>query len=186
MKTTQKYKQSRIAKLPVALPKGVTIDISDSVLSVKGAKDALSMPIHPGVEITEEDGQLLFNPVKGKELKYKPMAGTMRALAQNMMVGVVDGFEKKLELVGVGYRAQLQGKKINFSLGFSHPVEFEAPEGITFEVPSQTEILIKGADKQKVGACAAKIRALRPPEPYKGKGVRYANERISLKEAKKK
>lgn len=185
-KVKEKYKQSRIAKLPVTIPNGVEVKLDGQNLSVKGQKGELSINVHPGVKVEQTDEGLSFNPIEGRELKFKPMAGTMRALAQNMVTGVSDGFEKKLQLVGVGYRAQLQGQALNLSLGFSHPVVFEAPEGVSFEVTSPTEVSIKGADKQAVGSCAAKIRGLRPPEPYKGKGIRYLDEQISLKEAKKK
>ena len=182
----KKYKQSRIAKIPVVVPAGVDLKIDGQAVTVKGKNGTLSMQVHPGVDMDQTTEGLTFVPQKGNEVKFKPMAGTMRALVNNMMVGVTEGFEKKLQLVGVGYRAQSQGKKINLTLGFSHPVEFDLPDGVSAETPSQTEIILKGADKQLVGACAAKIRAFRPPEPYKGKGVRYVNERILLKEAKKK
>ncbi|GAB3039028.1 MULTISPECIES: 50S ribosomal protein L6 [Oleiagrimonas] len=173
---------SRIANAPITLPKGVEFKSDDSGVTVKGPKGTLSLHALPGVIINNEDGTLRFSIADGGEVKF---AGTARALVANMVKGVTDGFERKLELVGVGYRASMQGKSLNLSVGYSHPVVFEAPEGITIETPTQTEVLVKGADKQRVGQVAAKIRSVRPPEPYKGKGVRYAGERISLKEAKK-
>jgi large subunit ribosomal protein L6 len=173
---------SRIANSPIELPKGVEFKNSDGAISIKGAKGALEMNVHPTIDVTVDDGVVSVKPgAKGT----MAMAGTMRALMANMVQGVTEGFEKKLSLVGVGYRAQVQGKKLNLQLGFSHPVEFEIPEGVTVETPSQTEIVVKGSDKQKVGQVAAEIRSFRPPEPYKGKGVRYANERVVMKEAKK-
>ncbi|MBT8085403.1 MAG: 50S ribosomal protein L6 [Woeseia sp.] len=176
---------SRIAKEPVAMPKGVEFNQSGTTLTVKGSKGALSMELNPEVELQQEDNVINVKARSGSRFSIA-MSGTTRALIANMVEGVSEGFEKKLELVGVGYRAQAQGKKLNLTLGFSHPVEFPVPEGITIETPSQTEVLVKGADKQKVGQVAAEIRRFRPPEPYKGKGVRYANERVVMKEAKKK
>ena len=176
---------SRIAKNPIAVPSGVEINLAADQLKVKGGKGELSMAINPAVEVKFEDGQLTFAPVGSAENGWA-QAGTARAVANNLVQGVTEGFEKKLQLVGVGYRAQAQGKKLNLSLGFSHPVEYELPEGITAETPSQTEIVIKGIDKQRVGQVSAEIRAYRPPEPYKGKGVRYADEYVRRKEAKKK
>lgn len=175
---------SRIAKYPITLPQGVEFSLKGADVSVKGPKGALSLTLHPAVTVSQEDKTVQV-AVKHSPVDNK-FAGTMRALLANMVKGVSQGFERKLELVGVGYRAQAQGKKLNLTLGFSHPVVFEAPEGVTVETPSQTEILVKGADKQLVGQVAANIRAYRPPEPYKGKGVRYAEERVVLKEAKKK
>jgi large subunit ribosomal protein L6 len=172
---------SRVAKKPIALPKGVECQLATDGITVKGPKGTLRMHAIPGVEIKSADGHLICADGSA-ETKF---AGTTRALLANMVKGVSQGYERKLELVGVGFRAALQGKSLNLSLGFSHPVVFPAPEGITLETPSPTEILVKGADKQRVGETAAKIRAFRPPEPYKGKGVRYAGERITLKEAKK-
>jgi len=172
---------SRVAKKPIALPKGVECQVAADGITVKGPKGTLKMPAIPGVEIKNADGTLTCADGSA-ETKF---AGTTRALLANMVQGVSQGYERKLELVGVGFRAALQGKSLNLSLGFSHPVVFPAPEGITLETPSPTEIIIKGADKQQVGQTAAKIRGFRPPEPYKGKGVRYAGERITLKEAKK-
>jgi len=173
---------SRVAKKPVTLPKGVDVQVSAEAITVKGPKGTLKLPMPPGVEASMQDGQVVFSGKTPNDIK---MAGTARALVANMVIGVSDGYQRKLELVGVGYRAALQGKDLNLTLGYSHPVVFKAPEGITLEVPTQTEILIKGADKQGVGEAAAKIRAFRPPEPYKGKGVRYSGEKITLKEAKK-
>ena len=176
---------SRIAKEPIQLPKGVEYRQEGNVVTLKGGKGSLSMELNSEVELTEEDNVLQVAPRSGGRFATA-IAGTMRALLANMATGVSQGFEKKLELVGVGYRAQAQGSKLNLTLGFSHPVVHDVPEGISVETPSQTEILIKGADKQKVGQVAAEIRSYRPPEPYKGKGVRYAGERVVMKEAKKK
>ncbi len=173
---------SRVAKKPVVLPKGVECQIGATQITVKGPKGTLELITPPGVVVTLEDGQVLCNGATPDDVK---MAGTARSLINNMVVGVSEGYQRKLELVGVGYRAAIQGKELNLTLGMSHPVVFTAPDGITIEVPTQTEILIKGADKQSVGQAAAKIRAFRPPEPYKGKGVRYSGEKITLKEAKK-
>jgi large subunit ribosomal protein L6 len=173
---------SRVAKKPITVPKGVEITISDAQISVKGSKGNLQVarPASVGVELSE--GQLQFSAANAADYA---MAGTLRALTANTIHGVSEGFERKLALVGVGYRATLQGTELHLALGMSHPVVFKAPAGITIEVPTQTEVLIKGADKQMVGQVAAKIRAFRPPEPYKGKGIRYAGEKIQLKEAKK-
>jgi large subunit ribosomal protein L6 len=173
---------SRIAKAPIELPKGVEFNHAEGVVKVKGTNGSLEMQMHPGVTLEVNDGVVSVAP---RESGTMAMAGTMRALINNMVQGVTQGFEKKLELRGVGYRAQMQGKKLNLQLGFSHPVEFDIPEGVTVETPSQTEVVIKGSNKQLVGQVAAEIRAFRPPEPYKGKGVRYANERVVMKEAKK-
>ena len=176
---------SRIAKEPVVLAQGVEFSLSGTTVTIKGAKGSLSMELNSEVELTQEDSQITAKARSGSRFSTA-IAGTTRALLANMAQGVTDGFEKKLELVGVGYRAKSQGKKLNLTLGFSHPVDFSVPEGITIETPSQTEIVIKGTDKQLVGQVAAEIRRFRPPEPYKGKGVRYADERVQLKEAKKK
>ena len=176
---------SRIAKQPVELPKGVEFQQNGTVVTVKGGNGSLSMDLNTEVQISQDDGMLSFTPRSGSKFAIA-MSGTTRSLLANMVTGVSDGFERKLELVGVGYRAQAQGNKLNLTLGFSHPVVYDVPEGISIETPSQTEVVIKGADKQKVGQVAAEIRRFRPPEPYKGKGVRYANERVVLKEAKKK
>ncbi len=176
---------SRVAKNPITLPKGVDVTLQEGELGVKGPKGSLTMPVHQTVEVSQDDGVLRFAP-RGGDADAWAMAGTMRALANNLVQGVSQGFERRLQLVGVGYRAQAQGKSLNLTLGFSHPVDFPIPEGITVETPTQTEVVIKGIDKQQVGQVAAKIRGFRPPEPYKGKGVRYADERVVLKEAKKK
>lgn len=176
---------SRIAKQPVALPKGVEVNQSSGELVVKGPKGELKLAVNPEVEIKAEDGQLTFAARSGSRFA-RAMSGTTRSLVSNMVTGVSDGFERKLELVGVGYRAKAQGKKLNLTLGFSHPVDHEMPEGVTVETPSQTEIFVRGIDKQKVGQVAADIRSYRPPEPYKGKGVRYSDEHVVRKEAKKK
>ena len=176
---------SRVANNPVTIPAGVEINIGSGTINVKGAKGALAHNISKAVEVTQEDSQLKFAAIEG-QANSNALAGTTRALVNNMVTGVSQGFEKKLQLVGVGYRAQAQGKILNLTLGFSHPVEFPVPEGITIETPSQTEVVVSGVDKQQVGQVAANIRALRPPEPYKGKGVRYADEQIIRKEAKKK
>lgn len=173
---------SRIAKNPIELPKAVQFNQDGQTIKVKGPNGELQMELHPTVDVANDDGTLSFAPAENGTMA---MAGTMRALVNNMVVGVTDGFERKLNLIGVGYRAQAQGNKLNLQLGFSHPVEFEVPTGVSVETPSQTEIVVKGADKQLVGQVAAKIRGYRPPEPYKGKGVRYADERVVMKEAKK-
>lgn len=173
---------SRVAKKPIALGKGVELNIQAENVTVKGPKGSLSIAKPAGVEVKIEDGNALLS---ANDPALVPMAGTLRAILANMVKGVSDGFERKLELVGVGYRAAMQGKDLNLSLGFSHPVLFKAPEGITIATPTQTEIVVSGADKQRVGEVAAKIRGFRPPEPYKGKGVKYAGENIIRKEAKK-
>jgi large subunit ribosomal protein L6 len=173
---------SRVAKKPIVLPKGVECLVKADAITVKGPKGSLAFAAPAGVDVTVEGNEIRLNAKNPDRMK---MAGTARALINNMVKGVSEGYQRKLELVGVGYRAALQGKDLNLTLGFSHPVMFKAPEGITIEVPVQTEILIKGNDKQRVGEVAAKIRSFRPPEPYKGKGVRYSGEKITLKEAKK-
>jgi len=173
---------SRVAKKPIAIAKGVEFNIQAESVSVKGPKGTLSIAKPAGVEVKVEDGNALLS---ANDPMLVPMAGTLRAILANMVQGVSEGFERKLELVGVGYRASMQGKDLNLSLGFSHPVLFKAPEGITIATPTQTEIVVSGADKQRVGEVAAKIRGFRPPEPYKGKGVKYAGEKIIRKEAKK-
>ena len=173
---------SRVAKQPISLPKGVEFKNQDGNLSVKGPKGTLSLAKPSGVEIKLEDGVLNLSPATPAD---DAITGTIRAILANMVKGVSDGFERKLDLVGVGYRAAMQGKDLSLSLGFSHPVVFKAPEGITIATPTQTEILVQGADKQRVGEVAAKIRGFRPPEPYKGKGVKYSDETIIRKEAKK-
>jgi len=176
---------SRIAKYPVALPKGVEVSLSDSEISVKGPLGTLKQSLLPAVKVERDGDKLLCRAVDGAA-NAGAMSGTMRALVNNMVTGVTKGFEKKLTLVGVGYRAQAQGTKLNLTLGFSHPVVHEMPNGIKVETPTQTEILIKGIDKQVVGQVAAEVRAYRSPEPYKGKGVRYADEVVVIKETKKK
>jgi large subunit ribosomal protein L6 len=176
---------SRIAKSPVELLKGVEFKQNGNIVTLKGGKGELSMELNSEVELRSEDGALKLTP-RSRSRFALAVTGTMRSLLSNMVHGVTEGYERKLELVGVGYRAQMQGNSLNLSLGFSHPVIYSSPEGIDIETPSQTEIIIKGADKQKVGQVAAEIRRFRPPEPYKGKGVRYADERVVLKEAKKK
>ena len=176
---------SRIAKYPVALPKGVEVTLASGEITVKGPLGSLTQVLHPSVAVAKEGEQLQVSAVSGAE-NAKAMSGTVRALVNNMVAGVTKGFEKKLTLVGVGYRAQAQGDKLNLSLGFSHPVVHQMPKGVKVETPVQTEILIKGIDKQQVGQVAAEVRAYRQPEPYKGKGVRYANEVVIIKETKKK
>jgi len=176
---------SRVAKNPVVLPKGVEITLAERSIQVKGPKGTLSQGLPPFVGVEMDDGKVVFKAREG-EPKALMMAGTARALVNNMVRGVSQGFERKLTLIGVGYRAQIQGQTLNLTLGFSHPVNFPIPEGIQIECPSQTEILVKGMDKQLVGQVAANIRAYRSPEPYKGKGVRYADEVVIQKETKKK
>jgi large subunit ribosomal protein L6 len=173
---------SRIAKAPIELPSGVELNVQGGEVKVKGPKGNLTLKLHPNVSLEKDEQNFLVKPASNADV---PMAGTYRSLVNNMVDGVSKGFEKKLTLVGVGYRAQVQGKKLTLALGFSHPVEYEAPEGITIEAPSQTELVIQGCDKQRVGQVASEIRAFRPPEPYKGKGVRYSDERVVRKEAKK-
>jgi large subunit ribosomal protein L6 len=173
---------SRVAKKPISLPKGVELSMASGSISVKGPKGTLSIAQPVGVSVKVDGTEVNVSPA---DLSNDAMAGTVRALIANCVTGVSTGYERKLELVGVGYRAAMQGRDVNLTLGFSHPVLFKVPEGVSVETPTQTEILIKGADKQAVGQVAAKIRAFRPPEPYKGKGVRYSGEKITLKEAKK-
>ncbi|HYM36026.1 MAG TPA: 50S ribosomal protein L6 [Steroidobacteraceae bacterium] len=176
---------SRVAKQPVTLPQGVTANVAANAVTIKGAKGTLSLPLKSGITVAQEGNALKVS--KANDTRELDMvAGSTRAHLANIVHGVSKGFEIKLELVGVGYRAAAQGKNLNLTLGFSHPINYPMPEGITVETPSQTEITIKGSDKQKVGQVAADIRAFRSPEPYKGKGVRYAGEQIELKEAKKK
>ncbi len=174
---------SRIAKAPITVGKGIDVKIDGQHVTVKGGKGSLELDVHPSVSVELEDGVLSVTPANDAAWA---MAGTMRALLNNMVHGCGEGFEKKLQLVGVGYRAQAKGKVLNLSLGFSHPVDYPVPEGVTIDTPSQTEIVVSGNDKQAVGQVAAEIRSFRPPEPYKGKGVRYADERVVRKEAKKK
>ncbi len=173
---------SRVAKNPISLPAGVDINVSGSEVKVKGPRGDLALELHPSLSLNKSDDQYMVVPDSDEHVA---MAGTFRSLVNNMVIGVSEGFQKNLKLVGVGYRAHLQGEKLNLALGFSHPVEYSAPEGIKIETPSQTEIIVSGCDKQKVGQAAAEIRSYRPPEPYKGKGVRYADERVVRKEAKK-
>ncbi|MBD2859344.1 50S ribosomal protein L6 [Spongiibacter sp. KMU-158] len=176
---------SRVAKSPVAIPKGVEVKLDAETIAVKGKNGNLSMPLHASVEVKEEDGQLTFAGREGCKEGWA-MAGTTRALTNNMVIGVSEGFQRKLILNGVGYRAKAGGKTLNLVLGYSHPIDYELPEGISAETPTQTEIVLSGNDKQLLGKAAAEIRAFRPPEPYKGKGVRYADEFVRRKEAKKK
>ena len=176
---------SRIANAPVEIPAGVEISLNGSEVSIKGAKGTLSRTVHSDVNV-EQQGSTLTTVSRIKSKKSVAQAGTVRALLNNMVIGVSQGFEKKLTLVGVGYRAKAQGSKLDLTLGFSHPVQYDVPEGIKIETPSQTEIVVSGADKQVVGQVAADIRAYRPPEPYKGKGVRYTDEHVVRKDAKKK
>jgi|TARA_B110000091_G_C13709292_1_gene429733 large subunit ribosomal protein L6 len=176
---------SRIANNPVSIPKGVEITLNGQEVTVKGSKGNLAMTLHDLVGISQEEDRLQLKAVEVSK-KSVALAGTFRSLVNNMVVGVSTGFQKELQLQGVGYRAQAQGKKLNLSLGFSHPVVYEVPEGIDIETPTQTQVIVKGIDKQLVGQVSADIRAYRPPEPYKGKGVRYLDEYVKRKEAKKK
>ena len=173
---------SRVAKLPITVPKGTEFNLQSDSISVKGPKGALSMAKPAGVQITLQDGVVTLSPATPAN---DAITGTIRAIVANMVKGVSEGFQRKLDLVGVGYRAAMAGNDLNLSLGFSHPVLFKTPEGITISTPTQTEILVQGSDKQRVGEVAAKIRGFRPPEPYKGKGVKYSDEVIIRKEAKK-
>jgi len=176
---------SRIAKMPIDLPAGVEANINGQAIKIKGAKGNFDYNIHESVLISQDGNTLTVKPKSDLDRQGWAMAGTMRAVTNNMVIGVSSGFEKKLLLVGVGYRAQAQGNKLNLTLGFSHPVVHHIPDGITVETPSQTEIILRGIDKQVVGQTAAEIRSYRPPEPYKGKGIKYADEHIIRKEAKK-
>lgn len=174
---------SRIGNKPVVIPAGVTIDVKDHTVTVKGPKGNLSYTFNPNITLVQREGEVLFTrPNDSKE--NKTIHGTTRAVFNNMVVGVTEGFRKELELIGVGYRAQLQGKKLVLNVGYSHPVEFTPEEGLEIEVPSNTKVIVKGYDKQKVGELAANIRGVRPPEPYKGKGIRYVNEFVRRKEGK--
>jgi large subunit ribosomal protein L6 len=177
---------SRIAKALIKVPSGVSIEVSGQAVNVKGPKGNLSWNAHRLVRVVQEDGELKVSPVDENSKEGWALAGTTRALLNNMVVGCATGFERKMALVGVGYRAQAQGKTLNLSLGYSHPINYTVPEGIQVATPSPTEIVVSGADKQQVGQVAAEIRGFRPPEPYKGKGVRYADEHVLRKEAKKK
>lgn len=176
---------SRIAKAPVVLPKGVEAQIANGKVSIKGSKGTLDLQLHDSVQIVSEDNQLQLS-AKDNSKNAVALAGTSRALIQNMVNGVSKGFERKLELVGVGYRAKAQGRTVNMVLGFSHPIDYALPEGVTAETPTQTEILLKSADRQLLGQVAAELRQFRQPEPYKGKGVKYSGEQVYRKEAKKK
>lgn len=176
---------SRVANNPIQLPSGVELKLDGQAVAIKGSKGELKFGVHDSVSVSQEDGVIKLAARNG-DRESRAMAGTMRAVVQNMVTGVSSGFERRLELQGVGYRAQAQGKKLTLQLGFSHPVEYQLPEGIEAETPSQTEIVIRGIDKQVVGQVCAEIRAFRPPEPYKGKGVRYQGEYVRRKEAKKK
>jgi len=176
---------SRVAKNPVAIPAGVEVKIDGQEVTVKGSKETLSWAVHKKVEVKQEENELVFSG-RNNDKEAWALAGTTRALVNNMVVGVSTGFQKTLELNGVGYRAKAAGNVLSLTLGFSHPVEYELPEGVVADTPSQTQIVLKGASKQQIGQVAAEIRAFRPPEPYKGKGIRYSDEHVRRKEAKKK
>jgi len=176
---------SRVGKLPVAVPAGVDVSIKDNQINVKGSGGALHLTVNALVNVVNNAGVLSFQPANDSR-EADAMSGTMRQLVNNMVVGVTKGFEKKLSLIGVGYKAQATGAKLNLAVGYSHPVNIDMPVGIAVATPTPTEIVIKGADRQRVGQVAAEIRAVRPPEPYKGKGIRYADEKITIKETKKK
>jgi large subunit ribosomal protein L6 len=176
---------SRVGKMPIVVPQGVDVTAGAETISVKGSLGTLVRPVSPLVSVKKEDGKLTFVPTNDSQ-EADAMSGTMRALVANMVGGVTKGFEKKLTLVGVGFRAQAAGPKLNLQIGYSHPVSKDMPAGVTVQCPTQTEIVIKGFDRQAVGQVAAEVRALRPPEPYKGKGIRYADEKVTIKETKKK
>lgn len=176
---------SRVGKMPVAIPQGVDVAIKDDQVNVKGALGTLALTQNALVTIKNDDGKLTFAPANDSR-EANAMSGTMRQLVNNMVTGVTKGFEKKLNLVGVGYKAQAQGAKLNLTVGYSHPVVMDMPAGIKVETPTPTEVVIKGTDRQRVGQIAAEVRAVRPPEPYKGKGIRYSDEKITIKETKKK
>ena len=176
---------SRVGKMPIVVPQGVDVTAGAETISVKGTLGTLVRPVSPLVSVKKEDGKLTFVPTNDSQ-EADAMSGTMRALVANMVGGVTKGFEKKLTLVGVGFRAQAAGPKLNLQIGFSHPVSKDMPAGVTVACPTQTEIVIKGFDRQTVGQVAAEVRALRPPEPYKGKGIRYSDEKVTIKETKKK
>ncbi len=176
---------SRIAKMGVAVPAGVDVQLAADQITVKGGGGELKLPANELVKISADNGRLSFEPANGSR-EASAMSGTMRQLVNNMVVGVSQGFEKKLTLQGVGFRAQASGSKLNLQIGYSHPVSFEMPEGVSVATPTPTEIIVKGADRQVIGQLAANIRGARPPEPYKGKGIRYADERVVIKETKKK
>ena len=176
---------SRVGKMPVAIPAGVDVSMKADQISVKGSGGTLSLTLNALVKVSNDAGKLNFQPAN-ESREANAMSGTMRQLVNNMVVGVTKGFEKKLTLIGVGYKAQAQGAKLNLTVGYSHPVNKDMPAGITVQTPAPTEIVIKGADRQRVGQVAAEIRAIRPPEPYKGKGIRYSDEKVAIKETKKK
>lgn len=176
---------SRVANNPVPLPSGVEVKLDGQQINVKGSRGAMEFSVHPQVQVVQDGGEIKV-AARGGARSARALAGTTRALVNNMVIGVSEGFEKRLTIQGVGYRAQVQGRKLNLQLGFSHPVEFEIPDGVEAQTPSQTEIVLSGVDKQLIGQVAAEIRSFRPPEPYKGKGVRYSDERVRRKEAKKK
>jgi len=176
---------SRVGKMPIVVPQGVDVTAGAETISVKGSLGTLVRPVSPLVSVKKEDGKVTFVAVDESQ-EADAMSGTMRALVANMVSGVTKGFEKKLNLVGVGFRAQAAGSKLNLQIGYSHPVSKDMPAGVKVETPSQTEIVIKGVDRQAVGQVAAEVRALRPPEPYKGKGIRYSDEKVTIKETKKK
>jgi len=176
---------SRVGKMPIVVPQGVDVTAGAETISVKGSLGTLVRPVSPLVSVKKEDGKVTFVAVDESQ-EADAMSGTMRALVANMVSGVTKGFERKLNLVGVGFRAQAAGSKLNLQIGYSHPVSKDMPAGVKVETPSQTEIVIKGVDRQAVGQVAAEVRALRPPEPYKGKGIRYADEKVTIKETKKK
>ena len=176
---------SRVGKMPIVVPSGVDVTASAETISVKGSLGTLSRPVNSLVRVRKEDGKIMFEPANDS-MEADAMSGTMRALVANMVGGVTKGFEKKLNLVGVGYRATAAGTKLNLQIGFSHPVSKEMPAGVKVVCPTQTEIVISGFDRQAVGQVAAEVRALRPPEPYKGKGIRYSDEKVTIKETKKK
>ncbi|UST54088.1 50S ribosomal protein L6 [Comamonadaceae bacterium OTU4NAUVB1] len=176
---------SRVGKMPVAIPAGVDVSVKEDQISVKGAGGTLNLARNALVNVVSNDGKLSFEPANDSR-EANAMSGTLRQLVNNMVVGVTKGFEKKLNLVGVGYKAAAQGTKLNLQVGYSHPVNIDMPQGITVTTPTATEVVIKGADRQRVGQIAAEIRAVRPPEPYKGKGIRYSDEKIVIKETKKK
>ena len=176
---------SRVGKMPVSLPQGVDVAFKDDQINVKGALGALALAQNPLVTIKNDAGSLTFVPANDSR-EANAMSGTMRQLVNNMVTGVTKGFEKKLSLIGVGYKAQAQGAKLNLTVGYSHPVVMDMPAGITATTPTPTEVVIKGFDRQRVGQIAAEVRAVRPPEPYKGKGIRYSDEKITIKETKKK
>ncbi len=176
---------SRVAKAPVTLPSGTSVTLNDRQVEVKGKQGSMSLHLHELVELNQEDGNVVLSPVSDTKEAWMH-TGTVRSLLNNIVIGVTEGFEKKLQLIGVGYRAQVAGSKVTLNVGYSHPIEYTLPEGVSAETPTQTEIVLKSMDKQKLGQAAANIRGYRPPEPYKGKGIRYSDEHVTRKEAKKK